>query len=95
MGKIGSRFADFCILTSDNPRFENPENILNDIEKGVIGDQYFKIADRRQAIKQIISMLKSGDVAIVCGKGGEKYQEINGVKIPYDDFEEIQKLIKK
>jgi len=56
---------------------------------------YFKISDRKLAIRKTIEMLNPGDVAVICGKGGEKYQDINGIKIPYDDFEEVQKAIKE
>lgn len=94
MGKIAEENSDFCILTSDNPRFEKPENILNDIEKGISGHNYLKIADRKLAIYKLVEMMCPGDVAVVCGKGGEKYQDINGIKLPYDDFEEIKKSVK-
>ncbi|MDD4816207.1 MAG: UDP-N-acetylmuramoyl-L-alanyl-D-glutamate--2,6-diaminopimelate ligase [Clostridia bacterium] len=90
MGKVSESIADFTILTSDNPRFEKPEDILNDIEFGMKGDNYMKIADRKLAIRKIITMLKPYDIAVVCGKGGELYQDINGIKIPYDDFSEIE-----
>lgn len=95
MGKISENIADFTILTSDNPRFEKPEDILNDIEKGMKGDNYMKIADRKLAIKKIVTMLKPYDIAVICGKGGELYQDVNGIKIPYDDFSEIEKSAKE
>ena len=93
MGRITETFADFSILTSDNPRFEKPEKILSDIECGMQTHNYFKITDRKLALRKTIQMLNSGDVAVICGKGGEKYQDINGIKLPYDDFEEVQKII--
>jgi len=95
MGAISEKFADFTVLTSDNPRFENPETIINDIEKGMKGDNYIKITDRKKAISQVLSELSSNDVAVFAGKGGELYQDINGVKIPYSDFEEIERFKKK
>lgn len=95
MGKIASELADFCILTSDNPRFEKPESILFDIEKGIVGNNYYKIPDRKKAIKKLLSMLGDNDFAIICGKGGEEYQDINGIKIPYNDFEEVENFIKE
>ena len=94
MGKIAEDNSDFCIITSDNPRFEKPENILTDIEKGLNGYNYLKIADRKLAIFKLIEMMQEGDVAVVCGKGGENYQDINGIKLPYNDFDEIKKSVK-
>ena len=94
MGKIAEQHSDFCIITSDNPRFEKPEKILSDIEKGILGHNYLKIADRKLAIFKLVEMLRPNDVAVVCGKGGEKYQDINGIKLPYDDFDEIKKSVK-
>lgn len=94
MGEIAEKNADFCILTSDNPRFEKPENILNDIENGLSGHNYLKIADRKLAIFKLVEMMRPNDVAVVCGKGGENYQDINGIKLPYDDFAEIKKSVK-
>ncbi|MDD3232307.1 MAG: UDP-N-acetylmuramoyl-L-alanyl-D-glutamate--2,6-diaminopimelate ligase [Clostridia bacterium] len=95
MGAISEKLADFTVLTSDNPRFENPETIINDIEKGMKGDNYIKIADRKKAIAHVLSKLSPDDVAVFAGKGGELYQDIDGVKIPYSDFEEIEKFKKK
>lgn len=94
MGKIAEQNADFCVLTSDNPRFERPENILADIETGMNGHNYLKIADRKLAIFKVVEMMRAGDVAVVCGKGGENYQDINGIKLPYDDFAEIKRCVK-
>lgn len=94
MGRIAEQNADFVILTSDNPRFEKPENILSDIEKGFLGHNYLKIADRKLAIFKLIECLAPNDIAVVCGKGGENYQDINGIKLPYDDFDEIKKSAK-
>lgn len=90
MGSISEKIANFTILTSDNPRFEKPDLILSEIEKGIRGHNYFKIADRKLAIRKVVEMLKPNDIAVVCGKGGELYQDIMGIKIPYNDFEEIE-----
>ena len=68
--------------------------ILADIEKGFLGDNYLKIMDRKVAIKTALEMLEDGDVAVICGKGGELYQDINGIKIPYNDFVQVEKFIK-
>ena len=94
MGSVSERFADFTILTSDNPRFEKPENILSHIESGFKSHNYFKISDRKLAIRKVVNMLNENDIAVICGKGGEKYQDINGIKLPYDDFEEVESAIK-
>ena len=93
MGEISENFADFSIITSDNPRFENPESIINDIEKGM-NKNYIKITDRKSAIKKAFSMMKPNDIIVISGKGAETYQDIKGVKLPYSDFEEIEKLKK-
>lgn len=94
MGKIAEELSDFVILTSDNPRFEKPENILHDIELGIKGHNYLKLPDRKIAIQTALEMLEENDIAVICGKGGELYQDINGIKIPYDDFEEVKKSAK-
>ena len=94
MGRIAEENSDFVIITSDNPRFEKPESILSDIEKGFLGHNYLKIADRKLAIFKLVESLAPNDVAVVCGKGGENYQDINGIKLPYDDFDEIKKSAK-
>ncbi len=101
MGKISAELADFSILTSDNPRLEKPELIIQDIEQGVKSqtENYLCITDRKQAISYAISILKEGDVAVISGKGAENYLDICGVKYPYSDFETVmeekQKLVHK
>lgn len=94
MAKEAVRQSDKVILTSDNPRDEEPEDILNDMLAGVTEDQMGKvltIVDRRQAIKTACMMAQSGDVILVAGKGHEDYQIIKGVKHHFDDKEEIRK----
>lgn len=88
MGKVGEDFADEVFLTSDNPRFEEPKEIIEEIAKGM-SSKPAKIPDRREAIKAVLSSLQDGDSVVIAGKGGEKYQDINGVKIPYNDFDEV------
>jgi len=89
MGEISSKLADLTVVTSDNPRFEEPEDIVNDIIVGVKKGQgkYVKIIDRREAIKYCIDNAQEGDVIIIAGKGHEDYQEIKGVKHHMDDRE--------
>lgn len=94
MAEIASKYSDRVILTSDNPRFESPETILSDMMKGV-PPQHFKkvnvISDREEAIKMAVSLSKGGDIILLAGKGHEKYQEIEGVKHPFDDREKLEK----
>lgn len=87
MGEISSNIADLTVVTSDNPRFEEPEDIVNDIIIGVKKGpgNYIKITDRREAIKYCIDNADTGDVIIIAGKGHEDYQEIKGVKYHMDD----------
>jgi UDP-N-acetylmuramoyl-L-alanyl-D-glutamate--2,6-diaminopimelate ligase len=97
MGNIASRLANKVILTNDNPRNENPSDILNEIEQGIEG-QYFKkiirIEDRQQAIKNAIVSAEPGEVILIAGKGHENYQEINGVKHPFDDTQVALNILK-
>ena len=87
MGEIGGKLADYCILTSDNPRTENPMVILAAIEKGIkpTGGKYEVIENRRDAIRRALEMAEDGDVIVLAGKGHETYQEIMGVKRPFDE----------
>ncbi|MBE5902563.1 MAG: UDP-N-acetylmuramoyl-L-alanyl-D-glutamate--2,6-diaminopimelate ligase [Lachnospiraceae bacterium] len=97
MGEVSGKLADFTIITSDNPRFEEPAEIMADIETGMKKTQgaYVCIEDRREAIAYSVEHAKSGDVIIVAGKGHEDYQEIKGVKYPMDDRELIESALKK
>ena len=87
MGEIAGRLADYAILTSDNPRFEDPMAILAAIEAGIkpTGAKYEVIENRREAIRQAMEMAVSGDIVVLAGKGHETYQEIRGVKHPFDE----------
>lgn len=88
MAAAACEYSDKVILTSDNPRFEDPNEILADMEAGVKVTQrkkYLVIADRKEAIKAAVDMASKKDVVLIAGKGHEKYQEINGVKHPFDD----------
>ena len=96
MGQIVSRKSDKIILTSDNPRSEEPEQVIKDIEKGVEPINYKKvisITNRREAIKTACSFAKPGDIILVAGKGHEKYQEIKGKKYPFDDKEVLREFL--
>jgi len=92
MGKIATDLSDFVIISSDNPRTEDPMSIINDIEKGIDANKKYEVeADRDKAIMRSIEFSKKGDIILICGKGHETYQEINGVKSHFDDQEVIQK----
>jgi UDP-N-acetylmuramoyl-L-alanyl-D-glutamate--2,6-diaminopimelate ligase len=88
MGKIAAQYSDFCIVTSDNPRSEDPEAIIDDIIPGlkeVENSHYAKIVDRREAIHQAICLAKKGDLVIIAGKGHETYQLIKDQVLDFDD----------
>ncbi len=104
MGEISGRVADFTIITSDNPRTEDPQKIVDQIEEGIkkTKGNYKVIVDRVEAIKEAIKMANKRDLIVLAGKGHEPYQEINGVKHPFDEriivkdlIEEIEKEKKK
>jgi len=84
MGRIAKRYASRVFVTSDNPRFENPQEIIEQILEGTGRDVVVEV-DRRKAIEQALCSLCSGEVLLILGKGDEEYQEIAGIKYPYDD----------
>ena len=96
MGQISGSIADFTIITSDNPRTEKPEAIVKEIEEGMIKTKgkYVAIVDRTEAIKHAIEIANKNDIIVLAGKGHETYQEINGVKHPYDERDIIKKIIR-
>lgn len=88
MGKIGVKMSDILILTSDNPRTEDPLSILAHLKTDISPEEMTRVLelpDRRQAIKTAVMMAQKGDIILLAGKGHEKYQDINGVKHPFDD----------
>lgn len=95
MGKMAARMSELAIFTSDNPRSEDPEKILKEVESGVEPQFYnrtLKITDRKEAIKTAYKMAEKGDIILIAGKGHETYQEIKGVKHHFDDLETAQEL---
>jgi len=96
MGEISGRLADFTILTEDNPRDEDPEEIIKDIEQGIkpTEGKYVKIHDRREAIRYMIETAQPGDIAVLAGKGHEQYQEIRGTKYHMDEREIVADVLK-
>ena len=95
MGEIGGRMADECILTSDNPRSEDPMQILAEIERGIrlTGGHYQVVENRREAIRLALTMAQPGDVVVLAGKGHETYQEIKGVKHPFDEKLVVKEIL--
>ncbi len=95
MGEIVGRLADFSILTSDNPRTEDPDAILRSIEEGMrkTDGKYVVIENRREAIRYALEMGQEGDVIILAGKGNETYQDIMGVKRPFDEKVVVRELL--
>ena len=97
MGEVSGKYADFTIITSDNPRFEEPEAIMDDIETGMkkTDGKYIKITDRKEAIRYAIEHGEHGDIIVLAGKGHEDYQEIKGVKYPMDERVIIQEILEE
>ena len=96
MAAISAEGSTKVILTSDNPRTEDPEKILDDMEAGITPDlkrKTLRIADRHEAIKTAVMLANKGDVILLAGKGHETYQEIMGVKHHFDDREELKNAL--
>ena len=87
MGEASGKLADLTIVTSDNPRFEEPDAIIDDIIAGLENTtgEFVRITDRKEAIKYALDNAKKGDIVLLAGKGHETYQEIKGVKYPMDE----------
>ena len=97
MGEISGKIADYTIITSDNPRTENPQKIVEQIEEGIkkTKGKYEVVVDRVEAIEHAIKMANPKDIIILAGKGHEPYQEINGVKHPFDERIIVRDIIEK
>ena len=95
MGEISGRIADYTFITSDNPRTEDPQKIVDQIEEGIkkTKGNYKVIVDRTEAIKEAIKMATKRDIVVLAGKGHEPYQEINGVKHPFDERIIVREII--
>ncbi len=97
MAQIACEYSNKVVLTSDNPRSEDPEDILNQMQAGINPVEMKKtlrISDRKEAIRTAVAFAKEGDIILIAGKGHEKYQEIKGVKHPFDDFEIVKENFK-
>lgn len=98
MGKIGVKMADIVFITSDNPRSEDPMDIIADIEAGIpfyLRKKYVAIPDRRQAIREAVSIAKEKDCVIIAGKGHETFQILKNTVIPFDDREEVKNALRE
>lgn len=94
MGKMAEKFADFCIVTSDNPRSEEPQQIIAEVVGGMFANKHEIVVDRKAAIGRAVGMAKCGDIVLIAGKGHEDYQEINGEKLPFSDVEVAMQALK-
>lgn len=94
MGRIANRMADYTIITTDNPRGEDPLSVISDIEKGFVSDNYRSIRDRKDAIKEAINICKNGDVLLIAGKGHENYQILQNTVVPFSDRSVAEEFLK-
>jgi UDP-N-acetylmuramoyl-L-alanyl-D-glutamate--2,6-diaminopimelate ligase len=93
MGRVTDELADHAIITSDNPRKEDPEAIINEIEKGFRSTRYEKIVDRAEAIRHAVATARPRDLVLIAGKGHEKYQEFADHTIPFDDIQVARRAL--
>jgi UDP-N-acetylmuramoyl-L-alanyl-D-glutamate--2,6-diaminopimelate ligase len=95
MGEVAKQIADFVVVTSDNPRYEEPMSIISEIEKGVLksGKEYVLIEDRVLGIEYALNYAKKDDLVVIAGKGGENYQDILGIKQPYNDKDTVVEIL--
>ncbi|MEG2687927.1 MAG: cyanophycin synthetase, partial [Clostridia bacterium] len=91
MGEVASQYSDYVVVTSDNPRFENAEDIIEQIEAGV-SCEHKSIVERTDAIRFAIEQMLEGDTVVVAGKGNENYLDIKGKKTPYNDFDVVARF---
>lgn len=98
MAQIAVELSDTVIITSDNPRTENPEDIIHDMEAGISAEnfkKYVSVLDRKQAIKTACQMVNKGDILLIAGKGHETYQEINGIRHDFDDMKIVKEILEQ
>jgi UDP-N-acetylmuramoyl-L-alanyl-D-glutamate--2,6-diaminopimelate ligase len=94
MGEVATRLSDFVIITSDNPRSEEPFEIIRDIESGTVRGNYLIEPDRAEAIRKAVDMADIGDIILIAGKGHEDYQEVKGIRCRFNDREVLEKVLK-
>ncbi len=97
MGEVSGKYSDFTIITSDNPRNEDPQAIIDDIKVGIdkTSGEYIDIIDRKEAIRYAIMNAREGDVIILAGKGHEDYQEIKGKKHHMDERDLVKEILEE
>jgi len=95
MGAVVARLADYAVVTSDNPRNEEPAEIIAQIVAGFGGKNFETEVDREKAIGKALAIAKPGDVVLIAGKGHENYQEFASTIVPFDDREIVARLLKK
>ncbi len=97
MGRTAAQLCDFAVITSDNPRFEDPCAIIAEIEEGyrAVSKNYIAVEEREKAIEYALKLLGEGDILLIAGKGGETYQEIMGIKFDYNDKDTVMKIVGK
>lgn len=93
MGKVASSVSDVCFITSDNPRSEDPQKIIDEIKAGAVGENVFSVPDRSEAIDAAIKIARGGDIVLVAGKGHENYQELATGKIDFDDRKIVRMIM--
>ena len=95
--RIAARLADLVVVTSDNPRSEDPEAILSDVRAGVEAEGKIAryVADRRQGLAEAFALARAGDVVLVAGKGHETYQVVGGLRLPFDDRLVAKELLER
>ncbi len=94
MGEVAQRYSDYVILTSDNPRNEDPSDIVHQIEEGMVGDKnYMVILDRYEAIREALAMARDKDIVVICGKGHEQFQVFGDRKVPFDDRQVAREIL--
>ena len=94
MGDVAVNLSDYVIVTTDNPRDENPEMIIDEIVKHITSKNIVKITDRKSAIEYALTIAKTDDIVAILGKGAEKYQEIKGTKVQFSDYEVVDNFFK-
>ncbi len=94
MGHAASELADYVIITSDNPRSENPQEIIKEIRKGIKKNNYLVIPDRQEAIKKSLSLARAQDILLIAGKGHENYQILKDERIPFDDRKVVRECLR-
>ena len=93
MGEVASRLCDFAVITSDNPRTEDPHKIIDEIIPGVKGNNYVVVPDRIEAIREIVKRANNNDTILLAGKGAEEYQEVGTKKLPFNDTAQVIKAL--